>query len=66
MLTKLAVLGPSFRTLLLRLWEAARDLLPIILVIVLFQGLVLRQPCLLYTSTSPRDIHHNLVLRHIH
>jgi len=44
MLTRLAVLGPSFRTLLRRLWEAARDLLPIILVIVLFQGLVLRQP----------------------
>ena len=44
MLIKLAALGPSFRTLLRRLWDAARDLLPIILVIVLFQGLVLRQP----------------------
>ncbi len=44
MLTKLAALGPSFRTLLRRLWEASRDLLPIIVVIVLFQGLVLRQP----------------------
>ena len=44
MLTKLAVLGPTFLTLLRQLWDAARDLLPIILVIVLFQGLVLRQP----------------------
>ena len=44
MLTRLAVLGHTFRTLLLRLWDAARDLLPIILVIVFFQGLVLRQP----------------------
>jgi hypothetical protein len=44
MRTKLATLGPSVRTLLRRLWDAARDLLPIILVIVAFQGLVLRQP----------------------
>jgi hypothetical protein len=44
MIAKLAVLGPSIRMLLRRLWDAVRDLLPIILVIVLFQGLVLRQP----------------------
>ena len=44
MLTKLAVLGPTFRTLLRRLWDAARDLLPIILVISFFQIVVLQQP----------------------
>jgi hypothetical protein len=41
---KLAPLGPVVRTMLRRLWDAARDLLPIIFVIVAFQGLVLRQP----------------------
>lgn len=37
-------LGPVFRTALLRLWDATRDLLPIVVLVVVFQTLVLRQP----------------------
>jgi hypothetical protein len=44
MIDKLATLSPAVHTMLCRLWDAARDLLPIMLVIVAFQGLVLRQP----------------------
>jgi hypothetical protein len=44
MTSNLAKMGPQLRILMRRLWDAARDLLPIILVIVAFQGLVLRQP----------------------
>jgi len=36
--------GPVVRTLLSRLWDATRALLPIILTIVVFQAFVLRQP----------------------
>ena len=44
MFAKVARLGPAVQTLLRRLWDAVRDLLPIILVILAFQALVLRQP----------------------
>jgi len=44
MIARLATFGPALRGMLHRMWDAVRDLLPIILVIVAFQGLVLRQP----------------------
>lgn len=51
MIAKLASLGPAVQMLLRRLWDAVRDLLPIILVIVAFQALVLRQPLPNLTET---------------
>jgi hypothetical protein len=51
MIARLATLGPALRGMLHRMWDAVRDLLPIILVIVAFQALVLRQPLPNLTET---------------